>query len=47
MRVEGKKIIIEPMTSVEGNPVQKLLSLVKMSVNIDVVRLVEESWNED
>jgi len=47
MKIEGNKIIIEPIIRDRGNPVKNLLSLVKKPINIDAVKLVEESWNED
>jgi len=47
VRVEGRKIIIEPITSVEGDPVKRMLSLVKKPIDVDAVKLVEESWHED
>ena len=47
VRVEGGRIIIEPVVPVEGDPLEHMLSLVREPVELDAVRLVEESWDED
>lgn len=47
MRVEGEKIIVEPVITRVKDPVKDMLSLIDKPLNIDAVRLVEESWNED
>ncbi len=47
MRVEGEKIIVEPIITRVKDPVKDMLSLIDKPLNIDAVRLVEESWNED
>jgi len=47
MRVEGEKIIVEPIISRVEDPVRDMLSLIDRPLNIDAVRLVEESWDED
>lgn len=47
VRIEGKRIVIEPIIRKGDNPVKNMLSLVDKTINIDAVKLVEESWNED
>jgi len=47
IRIEGKRIVIEPIIREKGDPVKRMLSLVDKPLNIDAVRLVEESWDED
>ena len=47
IRIEGKRIVIEPIIREKGDPVKRMLSLVDKPLNVDAVRLVEESWDED
>ncbi len=47
VKVIGDKIVLEPVVSRRRNPVEDMLSLVKEPVDVDAVRLVEESWDED
>lgn len=47
VRVEGKRIIIEPIIREKDDPVKRMLSLVDKPININAVKLVEEFWNED
>ncbi len=47
IRMEGKRVVIEPVIKDKSNPVKHMLSLVNKSINIDAVKLVEESWDED
>ena len=45
--VEDDRIVLIPIVKRKDDPVKELLSLVKEPLDIDAVRLVEESWNED
>ena len=49
LRVEAEegKIIFKPLTPRSEDPVEELLSLVKEPLDVDAVKLVEESWDED
>ncbi|MGC8578175.1 MAG: AbrB/MazE/SpoVT family DNA-binding domain-containing protein [Thermoproteota archaeon] len=47
IKIEGNKIILEPIKPILNNPVEYLSNLSKEQTNIDAVRLVEESWNDD
>lgn len=47
MRVKGEKIIVEPVITRVEDPVKDMLSLIDRSLNIDAVKLVEESYDED
>ncbi len=47
VRVEGNRIVLEPLAPRRKNPVEDMLSLVSEPVNVDAVRLVEEAWDED
>jgi len=47
VKVIGDKIVLEPVIPRRRDPVEDMLSLVKEPVNVDAVRLVEESWDED
>ena len=47
VKVEGRKVILEPIVPRKKNPIDDMLSLINESINIDAVKLVEESWNED
>lgn len=47
VEVEEGKIVFRPLTPRSADPVEELLSLVKEPLDIDAVRLVEESWDED
>ena len=46
VRVEDEKIILEPLVPRRRNPVEDMLSLVSEPVDVDAVKLVEESWDE-
>ncbi len=45
--VEGDRIVVRPLRPRVEDPVEALLSLVREPVDVDAVRLVEESWGED
>ncbi len=45
--VEGDRIVVRPLRPRVEDPVEALMSLVRESVDVDAVRLVEESWGED
>ena len=45
--VKDNKIILEPVIERTRDPVEDMLNLIKEPMNIDAVKLVEESWNED
>ncbi len=47
VKISGNKIIIKPVIKNRESPVKHLLSLVKKPIDIDAVKLVEESWDED
>lgn len=47
VRVEDGKVVLEPMLPRRRNPIDDMLSLISEPINIDAVKLVEESWNED
>jgi AbrB family looped-hinge helix DNA binding protein len=47
IRVEDGRIILEPLISRKKDPLEDMLSLVSKPVDVDAVRLVEESWDED
>jgi len=47
IKVEGDRIILEPVVPRRKNPIDNMLSLVTKPINIDAVKLVEESWDED
>jgi AbrB family looped-hinge helix DNA binding protein len=47
IKIEGNKIILEPIKPILNNPVEYLSNLSKEQTNINAVRLVEESWNDD
>ena len=44
--VSEGKLILEPLKRTH-DPVEDMLSMVEKPIDIDVVRLVEESWDED
>ena len=47
VEVEGDKIVLRPLALRKKNPVEELLNLLEEPLDIDAVRLVEESWNGD
>ncbi|WP_460024531.1 AbrB/MazE/SpoVT family DNA-binding domain-containing protein [Infirmifilum sp. SLHALR2] len=47
VRVEGGKIVLEPLRPALGDPVEYLSSLRPEPSDIDAVKLVEESWDGD
>ncbi|MHB9301516.1 AbrB/MazE/SpoVT family DNA-binding domain-containing protein [Thermofilum pendens] len=47
VRVEGKRIILEPIPEEPRNPLEDMLSILDKPVDVDAVRLVEGSWSED
>ncbi|MHA1589721.1 MAG: AbrB/MazE/SpoVT family DNA-binding domain-containing protein [Candidatus Njordarchaeales archaeon] len=47
VRLEDKRIIIEPIVKEKDKPLKRLLSLIDKPLDIDAVKLVEESWNGD
>ncbi len=46
IRVEDERIILEPLISRKKDPLEDMLGLVSKPVNVDAVKLVEESWDE-
>lgn len=47
VEVEEGKIVFRPLTPRSEDPVEELLSLVKEPLDVDAVKLVEGSWDED
>ncbi len=47
VKVEDGKIVLEPIVPRRRNPTDDMLSLVGEPINVDAVKLVEESWNGD
>jgi len=47
IRIEGDCIVIKPVVRRRSDAIEEMLKLVSESVDIDAVRLVEESWSED
>ena len=47
VKVEDGKVILEPIVPRRRNPIDDMLSLISEPINIDAVKLVEESWDED
>ncbi|RLE67530.1 MAG: hypothetical protein DRJ34_02405 [Thermoprotei archaeon] len=47
VRLEKNYIIVEPLKPLIEDPVEYLSNLTSKPINIDAVKLVEESWNED
>ena len=47
VRVEGGRIVLEPLIPRRKGVVEEMLSLVSEPVDVDAVELVEESWSED
>ncbi|HDD64044.1 MAG: AbrB family transcriptional regulator [Thermoprotei archaeon] len=47
VEIEDDKIVLIPMVRRKGDPVKELLSLIREPLDIDAVRLIEKSWNED
>ena len=47
VEVEDDKIVLKPLIKRKRNPIRELLNLVKEPLNVDAVKLVEESWDED
>jgi len=47
VRVEDGKIVLEPLKTALSDPVEYLSSLRLELSDIDAVKLVEESWDED
>ena len=45
--VKDNQIIIKPIKFKVEDPVEQLSKLMKKSMDIDVIKLIEESWNED
>jgi len=46
-RLDGNKIVLEPLNPIINDPVEYLSSLSSEPSNIDAVKLVEESWHDD
>jgi len=46
IKTDGTRIILEPIIK-RSNPLEDMLNLIKKPLNIDAVKLVEESWEED
>jgi AbrB family looped-hinge helix DNA binding protein len=47
IKVEGNKIILEPVKPIISNPIEYLSSLSKEQMDVDAVKLVKESWDND
>ena len=47
VKTDGKRIILEPISERARDPLDDMLNLVKGNLDIDAVKLVEESWKED
>ena len=47
VRVENGRIVMEPLFGPLEDPVEDMLSIFDRPVDVDAVRLVEESWDED
>ena len=47
VRIEDGKVVLEPIVPRRRNPVDDMLSLISEPINVNAVKLVEESWNED
>ena len=47
VEVRGNEIVFIPVVKRRKEPLDELLNLVKKPLNIDAVKLVEESWNKD
>ena len=47
VKIEDGKVVLEPMVPRRRNLIDDMLNLIGKPINIDAVRLVEESWNED
>ena len=47
VEIEEGKIVFKPLTPRSEDPVEELLSLVKEPLDVDAVKLVEGSWDED
>ncbi|RLE65192.1 MAG: AbrB family transcriptional regulator [Thermoprotei archaeon] len=47
VKIENGRIILEPLIPYRKKPIENMLNLVSKPVDIDAVKLVEESWNED
>lgn len=47
IKIEGNRIILEPIKPIISNPVEYLSSLSEEQTDIDAIKLVEESWNDD
>lgn len=46
MTISMGKLIIEPLRKIR-DPIEDMLNIVKEPMDVDAVRLVEESWDED
>ena len=47
MHDDGKRIIIELLKDRSKDPILEMLSIVDEPMDIDAVKLVEDSWNND
>ncbi len=47
VKVENGRIVLEPLIPRKKKPIEDMLSIVSEPVDIDAVKLVEESWSED
>lgn len=45
--VQDHKIILESVVKRTEDPVEDMLNLIKKPMDVDAVKLIEESWNED
>ncbi len=46
VEIEGNKIVLRPLVVRKKDPIEEMLNLLDKPLDIDAVRLVEESWNE-
>ncbi len=46
VRTDGTRIILEPIIK-RSNPLEDMLNLIKEPLNIDAVKLIKESWDEN
>jgi len=47
VRVEGERIVLEPLFERSEDPLEDMLSIFDRPIDVDAVRLVEESWDEE
>ncbi len=47
VEVEDDRIVLRPIIKPRKDPVEEMLNLMKEPLDIDAVKLVEESWEND